>query len=166
MSYKNKTYVIFDGDEDMWAYAYMKGWKSNENVDFDFNDAHDIGGIRSDSQEETVKRHLRERFSHSSQVVVLIGGNTKNLYRYVRWEIEVAQGLDLPIIAVNLDKTKGYDSSLCPPILRDTYTVHIPYRKDIIQYALDYFPDQYTNRGNSTEVNLEYSEAVYSSLGL
>jgi hypothetical protein len=30
MSYRNKTYVIFDGDNDMWAYAYMKGWKANE----------------------------------------------------------------------------------------------------------------------------------------
>jgi len=29
MSYRNKTYVIFDGDNDMWAYSYMKGWKAN-----------------------------------------------------------------------------------------------------------------------------------------
>ena len=27
MSYRNKTYVIFDGDKDLWAYAYMLGWK-------------------------------------------------------------------------------------------------------------------------------------------
>ena len=30
MAYRNKTYVAFDGDNDMWAYAYMKGWKQND----------------------------------------------------------------------------------------------------------------------------------------
>jgi hypothetical protein len=42
MAYRNKTYVIFDADNDMWAYGYMKGWKSNENLDFNFHDAHDL----------------------------------------------------------------------------------------------------------------------------
>lgn len=32
MSYKNKTYVIFDGDNDRWAYAYMKGWGQGSQV--------------------------------------------------------------------------------------------------------------------------------------
>jgi len=56
MSYRNKTYVIFDGDNDMWAYAYMKGWKQNENIDFDFHDAHDLNVITDRASEESVKR--------------------------------------------------------------------------------------------------------------
>ena len=40
MSYRDKTYVIFDGDNDIWAYGFMKGWKKNEHIDFDFDDAH------------------------------------------------------------------------------------------------------------------------------
>ena len=64
MSYRNKTYVIFDGD-DINYYNIMKAWKENDNIEFDFNDAHDIGGIREDSQEETVKGRQRERFSNS-----------------------------------------------------------------------------------------------------
>lgn len=167
MSYRNKTYVVFDGDKDMWAYGYMKGWKSNENVDFDFDDAHDIDDIRSGVTEETVKRHLRERFGRSSQVVVLIGESTKDLYRYVRWEIEAAQGLDLPIIGVNLNKQRQYDPNRCPPILRDTFTVHVSYNKDIIQHALDNWPNHYhTNKNTSTDINLHFTENVYKSLGL
>ena len=42
MSYRDTTYVIFDGDNDMWAYAYMKGWNKNPNCDFRFADAHDL----------------------------------------------------------------------------------------------------------------------------
>ena len=42
MSYRNKTYVIFDADNDYWAYARMKGWKTLRNIDFNFHDAHDL----------------------------------------------------------------------------------------------------------------------------
>jgi hypothetical protein len=35
MSYSDKTYIIFDGDNDKWAYGRMKGWKALENVDFE-----------------------------------------------------------------------------------------------------------------------------------
>ena len=38
MPYRNKTYIAFDGDNDMWAYSYMKGWKQNDNIDFNFYD--------------------------------------------------------------------------------------------------------------------------------
>src|SRR5205823_5538990 len=99
MSYRNKTYVIFDGDNDMWAYAYMKGWKVNEHIDFNFHDAHDIRPLTDRASEETVRQRLRERFSDAKQVIVLIGKETRNLYRFVRWEMEIAENLDLPIIA-------------------------------------------------------------------
>ena len=119
MSYRNKTYVIFDGDNDMWAYAFMKGWKQSENIDFDFHDAHDLAPIAGWSSEETVKRRLRERFSSAKQVVVLIGEHTRNLFRFVRWELEVALRLDLPIVAVNLNDNREMDETRGPPVIRD-----------------------------------------------
>ncbi len=33
---------VSDGDNDMWAYAYMKGWNESEHIEFDFHDAHDL----------------------------------------------------------------------------------------------------------------------------
>ena len=166
MSYRNKTYVIFDGDNDMWAYAYMKGWKKNENIDFNFHDAHDLNTLTAYASEEHVKRKLRERFSSAKQAVVLIGDNTKNLYRFVRWEMEVAQRLDLPIIAVNLNGKRRYDSDLCPPILRDEYVVHISFKAKIIKYALDNFPSEYHSRKPSDGGNRHYGDDVYKKIGL
>lgn len=166
MSYKNKTYVIFDGDNDMWAYAYMKGWKNNEHIDFDFHDAHDLNVITDRASEETAKRKLRERFSSAKQVIVLIGDHTKNLFRFVRWEIEVAQNLDLPIIAVNLNKIRSYDSERCPAILCDKYVAHISFNVKIIKYALDNFPDEYARRGPNAEGKRHYNKSVYEQLGL
>jgi hypothetical protein len=78
------TYVIFDGDKDRYAYAFMKGWKVNDRVEFDFRDAHDIGSMTGRAQdEEYVKSELRKRMKASSQVVVLVGESTMYLRKFV-----------------------------------------------------------------------------------
>lgn len=165
MSYRNKTYVIFDGDNDMWAYAYMKGWKSNENVGFNFYDAHDIRPLTDRASVETVKKTLRARFANARQVIVLVGEHTKNLYKFVRWEIEIAQSLDLPIIAVNLNGLRHIDADRCPAILRDWPAAHVDFKAAIIQHALDNFPDEYRRLPASAGPRY-YPATVYRTLGL
>lgn len=144
------TYVIFDGDKDQWAYRFVRGWHSNPNIPFQFIDAHDLDNMTSRAQsEEYVKNKLRERMMQSSVAMVLIGEATKNLYRFVRWEMELALSLDLPIIAVNLNGSRQQDTS-CPPIIRDRCVVHVPFKLKPIEHALRYWPSEY--RGlNSAE---------------
>ena len=166
MSYRNKTYVIFDGDEDMWAYRYMRGWKANENIDFNFFDAHDLKQLTDRAGVDTVKRRLRERLGNTKQAIVLIGEKTKNLYRFVRWELETCINLDVPIIAVNLNGQRNQDENLCPPIIRDEYVVHISFKLKIIQYALDNFPEEYQRRTLSEKGPRLYNDSVYTKLGL
>ena len=166
MAYRNKTYVIFDGDNDMWAYAYMKGWKSNENMHFNFYDAHDVRPLTDRASEETVKARLRERFTNAKQVIVLIGDNTKNLYRFVRWEIEIALKLNLPIIVVNLNDMRQIDANRCPALLRDALAVHIPFKASILQYALDNFPDERYRIQASASGPRVYGDNTYRKLGL
>lgn len=167
MSYRNKTYVIFDADNDRWAYSYMRGWKENDNIDFNFHDAHDIGGLTRNAQsEQYIKSKLRERFKSAKQALVLIGEKTKNLYRYVRWELEVAQSLELPIIAVNLNNMRSQDINRVPPIIRDKYVVHIPFKLKIIKYALDNFPTEFESRNPDETGSRIYGDNVYKELGL
>jgi hypothetical protein len=167
MSYRDTTYVIFDGDNDIWAYGFMRGWDKSEHVDFSFADAHDLKPLTDRAEDEAyIESRLRERFASATQVIVLIGKNTKNLYRFVRWEMEVAQKLDLPIIAVNLNDRRIYDSDLCPPILRDRYVVHVPFKAKIIRHALDHFPGEYRRRGASDGGNRNYPHSVFTSVGL
>lgn len=131
------VYVAFDGDEDKWAYAYMKGWKTNDRVDFDFEDAHGLDNMTARAQgEQYVKSMLKERLKKSDAFILLVGEKTKNLYKYVRWEIELAMEIGLPIIVANLNQTNSLDSARCPAILRDACAVHIPYKKDAIKFAL------------------------------
>src|SRR6266481_6947651 len=165
MGYQNKTYVIFDGDKDMWAYAYMKGWKSNENMNFNFFDAHDIRPLTDRASEDTVKNALRQRFANAKQVIVLVGENTKSLYKFVRWEIEIAQKRYLPIIVVNLNGKRRMDPHICPAILRDWTAVHVDFKAKIIQQALDKFPDECAKLDESSSGPRYYKDEVYEKLG-
>lgn len=150
----------------MWAYAYMKGWKQNEHIDFDFHDAHDLRPLVTSTNEETIKARLRERMRNSKQVIVLVGPNTRNLYRFVRWEIELAMSMDLPIVVVNLNNARRYDAERCPPILRDHYAIHVAHKAKIIKFALDNFPQSYSKR-NPTDTGWRYyPDDVYQKLNL
>lgn len=166
VSYRNKTYVIFDGDEDMWAYAYMLGWKNNDKIDFNFFNAHDLKPLTQNASEETVKKRLRERLSNTKQAIVLVGEKTKNLFHFVRWEMEVCRKLDIPIIAVNLNGLKGQDNDHCPAIIRNEYIVHVPFKMKIIQHALDNFPGEYAQRKPTDMGPRQFPDSVYTQLGL
>jgi MTH538 TIR-like domain (DUF1863) len=170
MGHKEPCYVIFDGDNDKWAYAYMKGWKQSEHVDFDFEDAHDLDNMTFRAQGENyVKARLKERMKKTSAVIVLVGDSTKNLYKFVRWEIDLAIELGLPIIAVNLkDGQRTQDAVRVPPIIRDKCVVHVSFRMKIIKYALDNWPAEFYGMSEANKVQgaRHYADSVYTSLGL
>ncbi|MGO0308790.1 TIR domain-containing protein [Endozoicomonas acroporae] len=157
MSYRNKTYVIFDADTDIKWYRLMTAWKENDNIDFDFHNAHDLNNLLKSSSEETIKGKLRERLHNTKQAIVLVGENTKNLYKYVRWEIEVAISMDIPIIAVNLDKSnKATDKT--PSILKNrAYFVSVPFEQKKIKHALDKFPAEYHENKSKAPSSRFYS---------
>lgn len=167
MGYRDRTYVIFDADEDMWAYAYMKGWNVNERLDFDFDDAHEIKKLTPRAEDETyIKYVLRERMHASSQVIVLLGENTKRLVKYVKWEIELALDLGLPIVVANLNGSKSFQGSLCPASLKNELAVHIPFKMRAIQYALDNWPSDAKRIPRLDWQPRVYIDRVYSELGL
>lgn len=146
------AYIVFDGDNDGWAYNYINGWKKNRNIDFNYKNAHDLDTMTSAAQnEQYIKSKLRERMRKSSAVVVLVGDKTKYLYKYVRWELELALELDLPIIAANLNSKNGQDNDNCPAIIRDKgCVVHIPYKLQALKFAMSNWPGEYS-RLSATE---------------
>jgi len=162
MAYRNKTYVCFDADTDIIYYNLMKAWKENGKIAFDFNDAHDLNNLRDSSSEEQIKKKLRERLKNTKVLIVLIGENTKKLYKYVRWEIEVAIELEISIVVANLNKKRKIDFELCPKILKDTLAVHVGFGQNIINYALNHWPKHHedlSSKGVSGPHS--YSDKIY-----
>lgn len=166
MSYRNKTYISFDADNDMSYYRLMCAWKQNDGVNFNFYDAHDINN-NYDKSEESIKAALMERFRNSKVFILLVGNHTKYLYRFVRWEIEQAIKRELPIIVVNINGKRSCDQELCPAIVRDELAIHIPFKSNILQYALEHWPESYLkHKANGDKGPYYYKESVYEELGL
>ena len=173
MAYRNKTYVCFDADQDMKYYTMLLAWSENDKFDFEIYNAHEINNLRKYSNEETIKRKLFERLKNSKVMIVLVGEKTKNLYKYVRWEIEKAIELDIPIIAVNIveDSNGKYkrnvDNDNCPKILKETIALHIAFREKILSKAIDEWPDKHTDYINKKEISPKiYKDFVYKDLNL
>ena len=173
MAYRNKTYVCFDADQDIKYYRMLLAWSEKDKFDFEIYNAHEINNLRKYSNEETIKRKLFERLKNSKVMIVLVGENTKYLYKYVRWEIEKAIELGIPIIAVNIvEDSKGkynrkLDDIYCPKILKETTALHIPFREKIITKAIDEWPDIHTDYINKKEIGPKiYKDFVYKDLNL
>jgi hypothetical protein len=167
MAYRNKTYVCFDGDTDIRYYLLMCAWRQHPDISFNFYNAHQLNSARDASQEQSIKRQLRIRLLNSKVFVVLIGERTRYLTKFVKWEMEQALALGLPIIAVNLNGSRACDATLCPPTIRDALAIHISFGTRIMQYALENWPGRdamYRQQFRSGPYY--YTPEVYASLGL
>lgn len=166
MSYRNKVYVSFDADNDIMYYRLMEAWKQNDNIPFNFLNAHDINR-NYDKSEESIKASLRERFDNSKIFVLLLGAHTKYLYKYVRREIEQAIKRKLPIIIVNINGKRTFDSALCPKLLDVVPTISISFNAKILQYALDNWPESFEKHLKNDEIShYYYSSKIYDKLNL
>ncbi len=170
MAYRNKTYMCFDGDNDIHYFYLMKAWKHNQSEffrDFNFYDAHEINYARDSSKEESIKRQLLERLNNSNLFVVLIGEQTKFLTKFVLWEMEQAIKQEIPIIAINLNGKRELDENRCPPIIKDKLVLHISFNQKIIEKAISEWREihqKFKKEGKSGAYT--YKPTVYSQLGL
>ena len=77
-----------------------------------------------------------ERLDNTKLFIVLVGEQTKFLYKFVRWEIEQALSQNLPIIVININGKREIDKDRCPPILIDKLALHISFNQKIIEKAI------------------------------
>ena len=167
MTYRNKTYVCFDGDSDIHYYRLMKAWKKNNGMSFNFFDAHELNTARDTSLTESIRRQLRDRLLNSKAIVVLIGEKTRYLYRFVRWEMEQALSLGLPVVGINLNGRRCQDNDRCPPIIRNELVVYVSFNAAIVQHALEYWvKEHHLLRKQGESGPRYYTDQVYADLGL
>ncbi len=153
----SRTFVGFSGT-DIRDYRMMQAWKANNGMDFNFADCQIEKSIDSEN-EAYIKQICRKQIKTAGTFIQLIGQDTRNKHKYVRWEAEVALEKGCRIIGVNLDHSRK-KTQLCPPIISDVGAVFVTFSPKIVQHALDDFSDEHV-RGN-----LYYPDSVYRSLNL
>ena len=169
MSYRNKTYVAF-ASENITSYRLMEAWRENQNIEFDFYDAHDLYISRDTSQPETIKRNLRERMKNAKQIVLLGGADAKKKgsdgSSFLAYEVKVMMEFNLPIVVANLDGDRTVDRNFIPtPLLdADYYTVSVSFQPKIIKHALDNYAVGFAS--SKKQGPHQYPSSVYTDLGL
>ena len=169
MAYRNRTYVAFDS-RDIHYYRMMMAWNANENMEFDFYNAHDLNIARDTSSPEQIKRKLRERFSNTKQVVLLGSTNarekTQDKSSFLAYEVEIMMNLNLPIVIANLDKNRVVAEKNIPRELYGSshFTVSVSYQPKIIEFALDKYVEEFASSEKAG--SCQYGSAIYSRLGM
>ncbi len=167
MFYRKKIYVAFDVDNDYQFYQLMRTWRQKDQSGFNFYDGHDLVLSKILTGEEGTKRALRERLHKTRVFVLLVGSQTRYYYKFVRWEIEEALKMNLPIIAINLNGLRNIDRENCPPVLRKVRALHISFNASILEKAL--FSWELLHYRYQKKVNnrvFSYQPSVYHELGL
>lgn len=162
MTYRTKTYIAADWEEDQDAVEQLYSWKKNNNLSLDFNDAHALRQARDESLNCSIKKSLSDRFNVSSTFVLIVGSTTKTIrsgscqycnslnsytdtcargnsvdYRsYIQFECEKAVRNRLKIVV--LYKATIVDKSKCPDAVKYTgYHIPMYYYRDG-KYYWDY----------------------------
>lgn len=171
MSYRNKTYVAF-ASEDITSYRLMTAWRANENIDFDFYNAHDLYPARDTSLDESIKAQLRERMRNAKQFVLLGSESAKKKggdgTSFLAYEVKTMVNLGLPVVVANLEgsRRRKVDRTLIPdPLLEaDYYTLSVSFQPAIIKFALDKYAPKFAE---SDKTGPHYYESdIYEKLGL
>jgi len=169
VAYRNKTFVSF-ASEDIDYYRIMCAWKSNEHIEFDFHNAHDLNVALDTSQPGTIRRRLRERLANTKQVVLLVGDVTRAVAarssRFLYYEVEVINRLGLPVVFANLNDSRRVQAQRLPARLESQYTISVPFRAKAIRYALDDFVARYPKERQTKVTPHFYKDHVYQQLGL
>ena len=137
MVYRTKMYVAFDGNKDMKYYNTLKMWSNNNEIDFSLNNAHDLKQARDTSLPESIKRSLRDRIQ-VSKIMLLIGGEeTHHHTKFVKYEVEYAQSLGMPIILAVID------GGVLPNSWFTKYpAIQVPFKLERINFAIANWPEK------------------------
>lgn len=181
MAYRNSTYVAFhaEGSNDPTAsdikyYRMMMAWHANENSSFSFFNSHEkVSPVRDSSQDETIKRSLRQRLDNSKNMVLIIGQRTKFDIDFVPYEIGYSVDIcRIPIIAAYPNQgpisQPNNLSFLWPRALADRIrngsasVIHVPFNQRAIEDAIKQF--SYSNLPNGGGLGI-YNDEVYRSFG-
>lgn len=149
MVYKTKMYVAFDGDKDMKYYNTLKMWSDNNRIDFSLNNAHDLKQARDTSLPESIKRSLRDRIRASKMMILIVGKETHHHTKFVKYEVEYAQSLKMPIILVVVN------GGILPRSWFANYpAIKVPFKLDRINFALAHWPKKLQEHLSNSDVGI------------
>lgn len=183
MSYKNGTYVAFDGNDttnptkgDMKYYGLLQIWNKSKNFTLNFSDSHKkTYQVRDGSLPLTLQTRLLERMRGSKNMLLIISDDTSWNRGMLNFEIEKAVDYyKLPIIIAYT----GYEFVLNPYSFENKWPkalydriknqsancIHIPFKEKAIGAAVSQF-SIHNQEDKLTQPDTIYTEETYKKWG-
>lgn len=161
MSYRTKTYIAADWDNDHDAVEKLLQWNNSNYWALNFHDVHETTQSRDTSLYCSIKSSLRNRMDISKTFVLIVGSNTNSVTKgncsycrnyspywgcshnnsinhlsYINYECELAVKANIKIVV--LYKSTQASRFLCPAAVRNI-GVHVPmYKKEYGQLLWNY----------------------------
>lgn len=184
MSYRNGTYVAFDGNGttdpskgDLKYYGLLRLWNNSNNFQLNFSDSHlKTYQVKDQSSIITLKSRLLTRMRNSKNMLLIISKDTNFDRGMLNFEIEKAVDYyKIPIIVAYT----GYNYILNPEALRNSWPkalkeriedctarcIHIPFREKVISSAINQFSIHSTGNNILTSPLDYYSVDAYKRWG-
>lgn len=139
MTYRSKTYIAADWDEDRNLVEMLHAWNDDKRFSLSFPDAHEITQARDTSKACSIKKSLSKRLGESKTFVLVVGEKTNRLRKgscqycesydgfcrrgnwpstksFIEYECDYAVRNDLRIVV--LYNGPSVERELCPEIIR------------------------------------------------
>lgn len=162
-TYRTKTYIAGDWDNDKDAVDQLYKWNANKNLTLSFTDAHDLTKSRDTSLNCSIKASLKKRMDASKTFVLIVGEHTNtvtagscvwcgsynsNTYSCARYysidyrsfiKYECDKAIEAGIKIVVLYNSTKIDKNKCPEAVRNEGThVAMVYKDSNGKYYWDY----------------------------
>lgn len=184
MSYRNGTYIAFDGNDttdptksDMKYYGLIQAWNKSKYYTLTFSDSHKkTYRVKDSSTIRTLQNRLLERMRSSKNMLIIISEGTSWDRGMLNYEIEKAVDYhEIPLIVAYV----GYDYILAPEKLCDLWPkslsdrirngtakcIHIPFREKAIMAAISQFSVHSSGDDILTSSYTTYTEQTYINWG-
>lgn len=184
MSYRNGTYVAFDGNDttdptksDMKYYGILQSWNKSKSHILTFSDSHKkTYQVRDSSTIKTLQDRLLKRMSSSKNMLIIISEDTSWDRGMLNFEIEKAvDHYEIPLIVAYAgyqyilkpeDLSGLWSKALFERIGNDTARcIHIPFKEKAIMAAISQFSIHSTGNDVLTSPLTIYSEQTYINWG-
>lgn len=184
MSYRNGTYIAFDGQgttnptkSDMKYYGLLRRWNASKNYELKFSDSHKkTNRVLDSSERKTLENRLMERLRNSKNMLLILSEETNYNREMLNFEIEKA--IDLYKIPIIIAYT-GCDYLLDAEKYRDRWpkslegridnnsakAIHISFKEKAIMSAINRFTVHSTGNDVLDGSLYTYSRDAYKSWG-
>jgi len=185
MSYRNGTYVAFDGqgttnptESDLRYLGLLRSWNESKGYELHYSDSHlKTYKVLDNSERKTLENRLMERMRNSKNMLIILSEDTNYDRGMLNFEIEKAVDFyKIPLIVAYTDCNYILNakelSDRWPKALKERINnrtakaIHIPFKEKAIMNAISRFGVNSNDEKDTLKSSLTtYSEKTYALWG-